>query len=81
MQDGCKVDMDYSYTTSNGSCFMVTWMIFKTRLLEVGLTQNGDTMALCNVTIIELWYILSCVRALREQKIIERAFGFMSGHV
>ena len=41
MQDGCKVDMDYSYSASNGSCFMVAWTIFKTRFLEVGLTQNG----------------------------------------
>ena len=38
MQDGCKVHMD-SYVASNGSCFMVTWIIFKTHLLEVGLTQ------------------------------------------
>ena len=39
MQDGCKVYMD-SYMTSNGSCFMVTWIIFKNHLLKVGLTQN-----------------------------------------
>ena len=41
MQDGCKVYMD-SYMASNGSCFMVTWIIFKNHLLEVGLTQNRD---------------------------------------
>ena len=29
MQDGCKVYMD-SYMALNGSCFMVTWTIFKT---------------------------------------------------
>ena len=29
-----------SYMASNGSCFMVTWTIFKNHLLEVGLTQN-----------------------------------------
>jgi hypothetical protein len=34
MQDGCKVCMD-SYMASNGSCFMVTWIIFKNHLLEV----------------------------------------------
>ena len=28
MQDGCKVYMD-SYMASNGSCFMVIWIIFK----------------------------------------------------
>jgi hypothetical protein len=27
-----------SYMTSNESCFMVTWIIFKNHLLEVGLT-------------------------------------------
>ena len=42
MQDGCKAYMD-SYMTSNGSCFMVTWTIFKNHLLEVGLTTKlGD---------------------------------------
>ena len=33
----CECKMD-SYMTSNGSCFMVTWTIFKYHLLEVGLT-------------------------------------------
>jgi hypothetical protein len=73
MQDGCKVYMD-SYTASKGSCFMVTWTIFKNHLLEVGLTQNQDTMTLRTLTIVglfyfimcedphEVYYILSCVR-------------------
>jgi hypothetical protein len=39
MQDGCKVYMG-SYMVSNGSCFMVTWTVFKTHLLEVGLIQE-----------------------------------------
>ena len=39
IQDGCEVYMD-SYMASNGSCFMVTWIIFRSYLLEVGLTQN-----------------------------------------
>ena len=42
MQDGCKVYLD-SYMTSNGSCFLVTWIIFKYHLLEVSLTQNRET--------------------------------------
>ena len=33
----CKAYMD-SYMASNGSCFMVTWTIFKNHLLKVGLT-------------------------------------------
>jgi hypothetical protein len=45
MQDGCKVYMD-SYMASNGSCFKVTWIIFKNHLLEVGLTQNRETISL-----------------------------------
>ena len=55
MQDGCKVYMD-SYTTSNGSCFMVTWIVFKNHLLKVGLTQNRKTVALQTLTTIDLFY-------------------------
>ena len=55
MQDGCEVDLD-SYMASNGSCFMVTWTIFKNRLLEVGLTQNRQTMAL--TTVGEFYFIM-----------------------
>jgi hypothetical protein len=29
-----------SYIVSNGSCFIVTWFVFKNHLLKVGLTQN-----------------------------------------
>ena len=39
MQDGCKVYMD-SYMASYGSCFMITRLVSKNHLLEVGLTQN-----------------------------------------
>ena len=45
---------------SNGSWFMVTWTIFKFYLLEVGLTQNWETMALRTVTIIVLFYFTMC---------------------
>ena len=57
MQDGCKVYMD-SYISSNGSCFMVTWTIFKNYLLEVGLTQDWETMAFQTHTTIDLFYII-----------------------
>ena len=53
MQDGCKVYMD-SYMASNGSCFMVTLPIFKSHLLEVGPTQNRETMALHMLTTVDL---------------------------
>jgi hypothetical protein len=49
MQDGCKIYMD-SYLASNGSCFMVTWTIFKNHLLEVDLTQNQETKTLLTLT-------------------------------
>ena len=55
MQDGCKVCMD-SYVASKGPCFMVTWAILKNHPLEVGLTQNQETIALWLLTIV--WFIL-----------------------
>ena len=55
MPDGCKVHMD-SYMASNGSCFLVTWTIFKNHLLEVGLTQNWETMALRTLTAVDLFW-------------------------
>ena len=59
MQDGCRVDMD-SYVVSNGSCFMVTWTIFKNCLLEVGLTQNWETVALRTLITVGLFYFIMC---------------------
>jgi hypothetical protein len=55
MQDGCKLKMD-SYMALNESCFMVAWIIFKNHLLEVGLTQNQEVMALRTVTTVDLVY-------------------------
>ena len=55
MQHGCKVYMD-SYMTSNESYFMVTWTIFKNHMLEVDLTQIGETMTLRNAH--NCWFIL-----------------------
>jgi hypothetical protein len=49
-----------SYMASNGSCFMVTWTLFKNHLLEVGLPQNRETMALRTLTIIDLSYFIMC---------------------
>ena len=59
MQDGCKVHMD-SYMASNGSRFMITWTILKNHLLEVGLTQNRETMAFQMLTTINLFYHIIC---------------------
>ena len=59
MQDGCKVYMGF-YMASNGLCFMVTWIVFKNYLLEVGPTQNRDTMALRTLTTTDLFYFILC---------------------
>ena len=59
MRDGCKVSMDF-YVASNGSCFMVTWIIFKIHLLDVGLTENWETMALRTLTNVDLFYFIVC---------------------
>jgi hypothetical protein len=56
-KDGCKVYLD-SYMASNGSCFMVTWTIFKNPLFEVGLTQNRETMTLRTLTTVGLFYFI-----------------------
>ena len=59
MQDGCKIYMD-SYMVSNGSCFMVAWLIFKNHILEVGLTQNPETMALRTLRTVDIFYFVMC---------------------
>ena len=59
MQDGCKVYMGF-YMASHGLCFMVTWIVFKNYLLEVGPTQNRDTMALRTLTTTDLFYFILC---------------------
>ena len=48
------------YMTSNKSFFMITWIIFKNHLLEVGRTQNQETMALRPLTTIDLFYFIMC---------------------
>ena len=37
---------------------MVTWTIFKNHLLEVGLTQNREIMALQMLTTVDLFYFI-----------------------
>jgi hypothetical protein len=79
MQDGCTLYMD-PCMASNGSCFMVTWTIFKTHLLELGLTQNWETMALRMFTTVDLFYFIMCEDS-HEYKFIEIAFGCGPGHI
>jgi hypothetical protein len=57
MQNGCKVYVD-PYMALNGSCFIVTRIVFKTHLLEVGLTQNHETMVFQTLTTVGLFYFI-----------------------
>ena len=59
VHDECKVYMD-SYMALNGSCFMVAWTVFKSHFLEVGLTQNRETMALRTYATVGLFYLIMC---------------------
>jgi hypothetical protein len=78
-QDGCEVHMDSSIASS-GSCFMVTWVIFKNHLLETCLAQNRKTMALRTLTTIDLFYFIMCDDP-HEQEFIELAFDWGSSHL
>ena len=48
------------YMASYGACSMVTWTIFRNHLLKVGLTQNQETMTLCTLATIGLFYFIMC---------------------
>jgi hypothetical protein len=70
-----KVYMDF-YMASNGSCFMVTWFIFRNYLLEVDLTQNHqETMALQVLTTVDLLFFFIMCEDLHEWKFTERIYG------
>ena len=43
-----------------GHVVMIAWTIFENRLLEVGQTQNRETMALPNFTTVLLELIIVC---------------------
>jgi hypothetical protein len=71
----CEFNMDVKSTwiptwALIGSCFMVTWIIFKNHLSEVGLTQNRKTMILWMLTTVDLLYFIVC-EELHEWKFIE----------
>ena len=59
---------------------MITWTILKNHLLEVGLTQNWETMAFRMFTIVDLFYFNICEDP-HEYKSIEIAFGWGPGHI
>ena len=72
-----------SYLASNGSCFMVTWIILNNHFLEVGLTQNRETMAPRMLTTVDLFYFIMCEDPC-EHKFVEiiwlRAWSHMTSH-
>ena len=60
---------------SIGLFLIATWTIFKNHLLEVGLTQNQETMTLWTLTTVDLFYFMM-FENLHEYKFIEIAFGW-----
>ena len=78
MQDGCKVYTD-SYMVSNGSCFMVIWIVFTSHLLEVGLTQNWEIMVVQTLITVNLFYFLSWFRRCLGTA-LDTSFGLSQFH-
>ena len=72
----CKMDVKsmWIYVVSNGSCFMVIWTIFNNHLLEVGLAQKWETMAIMESHNRQLIIFY-------DEKIIELAFGSGPMHI
>ena len=59
----CKMDVKSTWIPTwhqNGSCFMITRTAFKNHLMEVGLTQKQETMALRTLTNVGLFYFIMC---------------------
>ena len=58
---GCKMDIQSTWIHSYmASGFMVTRMIFKNHLLEVGLAKNWETMELRMLTTVNVFYFIMC---------------------
>ena len=49
-----------SHMALNGSCFMVTWIVFKNHLLEAGITKNQETMAVQTLTTVDSFHFIMC---------------------
>ena len=82
----CKMDVKSAWIPTwhqMDHVFMVTWIIFKNHLLEVGLTQNRETIALRTLTTIDLFYFIMC-EDLHDKKCIEffwlRTQSHMTSH-
>ena len=79
----CKMSVKSTWIPTwhqNGSCFMVTWIIFKNHLLKVGLTHNlGPWHSKCSQPL--NYSILSCVRThMNRNSIWLRVRSHMISH-
>ena len=54
----CKMDVKSTWISTCHRTDHVSWFVFKNHLLEVGLTQNRETMALEMLTTVDLFYII-----------------------
>ena len=77
--DGCNVYVG-SYMALNGPCFIATWTIFKNHLLELGLTQNREIIALRLFTIVDILCFIM-VEDPHDYKYLEIVFGWGPSHV
>ena len=51
---------------------MVTWIVFKNHLFEVGLAHNRETIALLELVTVDLFhFFLSCVRIRMNRNSLE----------
>ena len=80
-QGGCTVYIDF-FMASNGSCLMVTWVIFRNHFLEVSVTQNDwETIALWTFIIVALFCNFIMCKDPHEFRSIEIGFGWGPGHI
>ena len=79
---GCKMDVKSTCIPTWHRMGRVSWslgLFSQNHLLEVGLTQHRETMALWMFTTVGLFYFIMCECVNR--KIIEIAFGWGFGHM
>ena len=65
---------------SNGSCFMVIRTILQSHLLDIGRTQNHETMALWTLTTVDLICFEKC-EDLHEYEFILTSFVWGPDHI
>ena len=79
----CKMGVKSTWNPTWHHMDHVSWslrLFSRTHLLEIGPTQNLETMAFRTLTTIDLFYFILC-EDLHEQKFIEITFGWGPGHI